>query len=68
VFGVGFDLVKKVVIGGTEQVLDGWNVITAIPQTGRAVLRLAAASRDARGRKPNTFLTKRAAHTGSAKR
>jgi len=23
VFGVGFDLVKKVVIGGTEQVLDG---------------------------------------------
>jgi len=30
VFGVGFDLVKKVIIGGTEQVLDGWNVITAI--------------------------------------
>jgi len=24
VFGVGFDLVKKVIIGGTKQVLDGW--------------------------------------------
>jgi len=31
VFGVGFDPVKKV-IGGTEQVLDGWNVITAVPE------------------------------------
>jgi len=31
VFGVGFDLVKKV-IGRTEQVLDGWNVITAVPE------------------------------------
>jgi len=31
VFGVEFDLVKKVVIGRTEQVLDGWNVITAVP-------------------------------------
>jgi len=28
-FEVGFHLVKKVVIGGTEQILDGWNVITA---------------------------------------
>jgi len=32
VFGDGFDLVKKVVIGRTEQVLDGWNVITAVPE------------------------------------
>jgi len=32
VFGVGFDLMKKVVIGGTEQVLDGWDVITAVPE------------------------------------
>jgi len=32
VFGVGFDLVKKVFLGGTEQVLDGWNVITAVPE------------------------------------
>jgi len=32
-FGVGYDLVKKVVIGRTEQVLDGWNVvITAVPE------------------------------------
>jgi len=32
VFGVGFDLVKKVVIGGTEQVLDGRKVVTAVPE------------------------------------
>jgi len=32
VFGVGFDLEKKVVIGRTEQALDGWNVITAVPE------------------------------------
>jgi len=33
VFGVGFDLVKKVIFGGTELVLDGWNVITAVPES-----------------------------------
>jgi len=26
------DLVKKVVIGRTEQVFDGWNVITAVAE------------------------------------
>jgi len=45
VFGVGFDPVKKVVIGRTEQVLDGWNVITAV---GLYPSRLARRSSDSR--------------------